>query len=53
MGKLLNVMQWRIKNIQALPVRFFALAVFSAIAKSNLKNKGAENRQNYRILIAI
>ena len=41
MGNLLKVMNWHIENIQALPVQFVALAVFSAIAKSNLKNKGA------------
>ena len=33
------VMHWHIANVQALPARFIALAVFSAIAKSNLKNK--------------
>ena len=42
MGKLLKVIHWHIENIQALPARFIALAVFSAIAKSNLKNKKAE-----------
>ena len=41
MGNLLKVMHWYIDNMQALPARFVALAVFSAIAKSNLKNKGA------------
>ena len=41
MGNLLKVMQWHIEKIQALPARFVALAVFSALAKSNLKNKGA------------
>ena len=41
MGNLLKVMQWHIEKIQALPARFVALAVFSAIAESNLKNKGA------------
>ena len=41
MGNLLKVMHWHIENIQALPARFVALVVFSAIAKSNLKNKGA------------
>ncbi len=41
MGNLLKVMHWHIEKIQALPARFVALAVFSAIAKSNLKNKGA------------
>ena len=41
MGNLLKVMQWHIEKIQALPARFVALAVFSAIAKSNLKNKRA------------
>ena len=41
MGNLLKVMHWHIENIQALPARFVALAVFSAIAKSNLKNKRA------------
>ena len=41
MGNLLKVMHWQIENVQALPVRFIALAVFSAIAKSNLKNKRA------------
>ena len=39
MGNLLKVMHWHIENIQALPARFAALSVFSAIAKSNLKNK--------------
>ena len=34
-------MHWHIEKIQALPARFVALAVLSAIAKSNLKNKGA------------
>ena len=41
MGNLLKVMHWHIENIQALPARFIALAVFSVIAKSNLKNKRA------------
>ena len=41
MGNLLKVMHWHIENIQALSARFVALAVFSAIAKSNLMNKGA------------
>ena len=41
MGNLLKVMHWHIENVQALPAQFVALAVFSAIAKSNLKNKGA------------
>ena len=41
MGNLLKVMHWHIEKIQALPARFVALAVFSAIAKSNLKNKRA------------
>ena len=41
MGNLLKVMHWHIEKLQALPARFVALAVFSAIAKSNLKNKGA------------
>ncbi len=53
MGNLLKVMHWYIENIQALPARSVALEVFSAIAKSNLKNKGAGNRQKYHILIAI
>jgi hypothetical protein len=39
MGNLLKVMHWY--NIQALPARFVALTVFSAIAKTNLKNKRA------------
>jgi hypothetical protein len=42
MGNLLKVMHWHIEKIQALPAWFTALAVFSAIAKSNLKNKRAE-----------
>ena len=42
MGNLLKVMHWHIENIQALLARFVALAVFSAIAKSNLKNKRSE-----------
>ena len=41
MGKLLKVMHWYIENIQALSAQFVALAVFLAIAKSNLKNKRA------------
>jgi hypothetical protein len=41
MGNLLKVMHWHIENIQALLARFVALAVFSAIAKSKLKNKRA------------
>ena len=41
MGNLLKVMHWHIKSIQALPTRFVALTVFSAITKSNLKNKRA------------
>jgi hypothetical protein len=41
MGNLLKVMHWNIENIQALLARFVALAVFSAIAKSKLKNKRA------------
>ena len=41
MGNLLKVIHWHIENVQALPVQFNALAVFSAIAKSNLKNKRA------------
>ena len=41
MGNLLKLMHWYIENIQALPTQFVALAVFSAIAKSNLKNKRA------------
>ena len=53
MGDLLKVMHWHIENVQALPAQFVALAVFSAIAKSNSKNKRAGNRQNYHILIAI
>ena len=47
MGNLLKVMHWHVENIQALPARFVALAVFSAIEKER------ENRQNYQILIAI
>ena len=43
MGNLLKVMHWLIENIQALPARFVASAVFSAIAKLNLKNKRAGN----------
>ena len=39
MGNLLKVMHWHIENIEALPAQFVALAVFSDIAKSNLKNK--------------
>ena len=54
MGSLLKVMHWHIENIQAQQAQFVALAVFSAIAKSNLKNKKErENRQNYHILIVI
>ena len=53
MGNLLIVMHWHIENIQAMSVQFVALAVFSAIAKSNLKNKGAGKSTNYHILIAI
>ena len=34
-------MHWHIENIQALTAQFLALAVFLAIAKSNLKNKRA------------
>ena len=41
MGNLLKVMQWRIENAQAQQARFIALAVFSATAKSSLKNKRA------------
>ena len=41
MGNLLKVMHWQIENAQALQTRFIALAVFSAIAKSNLNNKRA------------
>ena len=41
MGNLLKVMRWHIENIQALPARFVALTVFSAIAKSHVKNKRA------------
>ena len=41
MGNLLKVLHWHIENIKALPALFVALAVFSAIAKSNLKNKKA------------
>ena len=41
MGNLLKVMHWNIEKIQARPARFAALAVFPAIAKSKLKNKGA------------
>ena len=42
MDNLLKVIHWHIENIQALPARFVALAVFSAIAQLNSKNKGAE-----------
>ena len=52
MGNLLKVMHWQIENAQAQQARFIALAVFSATAKSSLKNKRAGNRQNYHILIA-
>ena len=41
MSNLLKVMQWHIENMQALAARFVALAVFSATAKSSLKNKRA------------
>ena len=41
MGNLLKVTHWHIEKIQALPARFVALAMFSAIAKSNLKRKRA------------
>ena len=41
MGNLLKVMHWHIEDIQALPARFIALTVSSAIAKSNLNNKRA------------
>ena len=53
MGNLLKVMHWQIENVQALPAQFVALTVFSAIAKSNLKNKGAGKSTKYHILIAI
>ena len=46
MGNLLKVMHWHFDNVQALPARFIALAVFSAIAKSNLKNKRAGKSTN-------
>ena len=42
MGNLLKVMHWHIENVQAQQARFVALAVFSAIAKTNLTNKRAE-----------
>ena len=42
MGNLLKVMQCHIENMQALAARFLALAVFSATAKSSLKNERAE-----------
>ena len=42
MDNLLKVMHWYIENVQALPARFIALAAFSAIAQSNLKNKREE-----------
>ena len=38
MGNLLKVMHWQIENTQAQQARFIALAVLSAIVKSNLKN---------------
>ena len=41
MGNLLKVVHWHIENMQALSARLVALAVFSAIPKSNLKNKRA------------
>ena len=41
MVNLLKVMHWQIENVQALQALFITLAVFSAIVKSNLKNKGA------------
>ena len=41
MGNLLKVMHWQIENAQAQQPRFLALAVFSATAKSNLKNTRA------------
>ena len=41
MSYLLKVMHWHIENIQAMLARFIALAVFSAIAKSTLKNERA------------
>ena len=53
MGNLLKVIHWHTENVQAQQAQFVALAVFSAIAKLNLKNKRAGNRQNYHILIAI
>ena len=34
-------MHWHIENVQAQQAQFVALAVFSAIAKLNLKNKRA------------
>ena len=40
------VMHWHIESIQALLARFIALVVFSAIAKSNLKNKRAGKSTN-------
>ena len=53
MGNLLKLMHWHIENMQALSARLDALAVFLANAKSSLKNKERENRQNYHILTAI
>ena len=41
MGNLLKVMHWHIENVQAQQAQFVALVVFSAIVKSNLKNKRA------------
>ena len=41
MGNLLKAMHWHTENVQAQQAQFVALVVFSAIAKSNLKNKGA------------
>ena len=41
MGNLLKVMHWYIENVQAQQAQFVALAMFSAIAKLNLKNKRA------------
>ena len=42
MGNSLKVFHWQIENAQALLERFIDLAVFSAIAESNLNNKRAE-----------
>ena len=44
MGNLLKVMHWHIENVQAQQAHFVDLAVFSAIAKLNLKNERAEKR---------